>query len=145
MCRAEMLREKARENLSRAGGDKINTKPPLSKSPQLIDAPVHVRKSIADEAGVSEGTMHNYMEVTKQAPPSLLNAVKSGKLRINTAHRLLDKEIKKQLAIADQKLRFIEQNYPLKGEGSEAANQAIREQLMELLTHLNALKEAHNA
>ena len=84
----------------------------FTKSYKQNDAQINVHKAAADEAGISHGTVQNYMEVTKHGSPELIEGVKSGELKIGTAHRLLDKEITKQLNLADKQVRSIVETIP---------------------------------
>ena len=51
--------------------------------------PVHVRKAIAKEAGVSEQTVYKYMKVRELAPDEVLALVDAGEVNISAAHRAL--------------------------------------------------------
>ena len=91
MQKTELLRQKAKNNQMAAGGDKSRAGALFSESPKPEHEPTNVHETIAMKAGVSEGTLHNYMQVAKH--PQLLEKVKSGELKIDTAHRLTEKEI----------------------------------------------------
>ena len=146
ISKTELLRKKAKENQSRAGGDKsVNTGAGalFSKVSKPIEEPINIHKTVASEAGVSDGTVHNYLQIAKQGSPKLLEDVKSGKLKIGTAHRLLNAHIIKQLKHADKLYGYIEKNLPVKN--NPKANQEIKERLMGLMEKLEALKEAYNA
>jgi len=65
-----LLQDKARENRKGCNND-----------------PVHVRKIIAQEAGVSEQTVHKYMKIRELGTPELIKRVESGQTKISTAHR----------------------------------------------------------
>ena len=52
--------------------------------------PVHVRKTIAAEAGVSEQTVYRYMRILAQAEPGVVAQVDKGELKIGTAYSRLD-------------------------------------------------------
>ena len=106
-------------------------------------ASIDVRKAVANEAGVSHGTVQNYMEVAKHGTPELLESVKSGDMKIKTAYRLLDKEVMKRLKHADKLYDYIEANYPI--TGNDEANQFIKSRLMDLHRHLKTLLEVKNA
>jgi len=107
LAKAELLREKARQKQSRAGGDKKGDESLLAKTTKSTDGPVHVRKIVADDAGVGERTLHRYMDIKQNGSPELVNRVKSGELKIGTAHRMLGKEILKQLRNADKMYKFL--------------------------------------
>jgi len=72
-----LLREKAKQN--RSG---------------IQDIPVHVRKAIAKEAGVSEQTVYKYMKIRELGTPEQLQQVDSGQVKIGTAHRGLQVTVK---------------------------------------------------
>ena len=123
LSKVELLRQRAKENLRRGGrkkaGGQTTEKPsdkgaekPLSESYKQIGDSINVRKAVANEAGVSEGIVHNYVQVTKQGSPELVEDVRSGKVKIDAAHRLLDKEITKQLNLADKQVRSIVETIP---------------------------------
>jgi len=65
-----LLREKAKQN--RKGGH---------------GSPVHVRKAIAKEAGVSEQTVYRYMRIRELSTPEQLHNVETGQEKIGTAYR----------------------------------------------------------
>jgi len=145
LLKVDMLREKARRKQSYAGGDK--TKKPGDKGAGALSAKVskpeletaHVRKAIADEVGVSERTLHSYMQIKKHGTPQLQAAVQSGQLKIGTAHRLLSKEILRQLTHAGKMLAFIKSARP--PEGYEAADPEIHAKLTNLAKSMTALLE----
>ena len=148
LSKVELLRQQAKENLRRGGRKKaggqstekpsdIGAENPLPTVPvQNVDS-IDVRKAVANEAGVGYGTVQRYMEVAKHGSPELLEQVKSGELKINTARRLLDKEVMKRLKHADKLYDYIEENYPIKG--NEGANKIIHARLMDLHGHLKEL------
>lgn len=73
MRKANMLREQAKRNRSQNGCK-----------------PIHVRKTIAAEAGVSERTVQRYMRIIEMGDPGLVQQVEKGDLKIGTAHRMLE-------------------------------------------------------
>jgi len=135
LLKAEMLREKAQKNLS-LGGKKGGGKP-LSVMTKPEMKPVHVQKAIAAEAGVGEEKLYNYMQIKEHGSPQLLEQVQSGELKIGTAHRLLTKEILKQLNHVDKILRYIEDCKP--AEGYKAADPEIHSRLINLSNLYRAL------
>lgn len=141
LTKEEMLREKARKNQSQAGGDKTGNGALLSKSSTHLDEKLSVRKVHAANAGVSEGTLHNYMQIKNSANPELLERVKKGELKIGTAHRMLTKEIIKQLKRADKMYAFIAEGLPIKD--NPEATQAIQDRLIELSKQLQTLQEKY--
>jgi len=70
-CMAEMLRQKAKENLAFKG---------------KVDEHVNVQKSIAAAAGVSEQMVHRYMKVVGSADPEMIEQLRRGEIRVNTAY-----------------------------------------------------------
>ena len=123
LSKVELLRQKAKENLRRGGrkkaGEQIPEKPseigaekPFSESYKQNDESINAHKVAAREAGVSDGTLHNYLQVTKQGSPELIEDVRSGKIKIDAAHRLLEKQITKQLNQADKQIRSIVEAIP---------------------------------
>ena len=140
MAKTELLRVKAKENLRRGGYKKpggIRAEEPLAESPKPDNGPINVREAIATEAGISGRTIQNYMQISKH--PHLLEKVKNGELKIDTAHRLLDKEILKQLKQAGKLYNFIEENYPSKND--DEANQEIKSRLEALQGHLETCRQ----
>ena len=137
MLKEELLRKIARKKQSEAGGDKKSEGSLLSKMKQPNDEQYHVRKDIAAESGVSEGTLYSYTQVKEHGSPELLASVQSGELKINTAHRLLTKEIIKQLSRADKMYKFISEAIP--PEGLQAANPEMYEKLADLAATLREL------
>jgi len=134
LLKADMLREKARKNLSLGGKGGLNTEnneEPLSLSSTKKNEPVNVRKEIANEAGVGQTTLHRYTQIKEKGSPKLIEGVKSGKIKIKTAHRMLTDEILKQLKLADGMYRFIakvmktcdDKNHPIYGKLHELSTQ----------------------
>ena len=66
-----------------------------------------VRKALADEIGISERSLQTYLQIKEQGSPELLAAVQSGELKIGTAHKLLPKQIMKQLRQFDETFKFV--------------------------------------
>ena len=124
LSKVELLRQKAKDNQIRAGGDKTRAGALLSEVSKLEEEPINVRKAMADEVGVSEGTIHNYVQITKHGSPELLERVRSGDIKIDTAHRLQVKEIVKQIKRVDELYSCIRRNIPI--EGDPVANQEIK-------------------
>ena len=130
LAKAELLREKAKNNQIRAGGDKSRAGALFSKSSKNKDETLNVFKTLAAQANVSDGTLHRYMEIKKNGSPELLEKVKTGELKIGTAHRRLGKEIIKQLKQADKMYAFIEKHVPF--EDNDEANREIFAELTKL-------------
>ena len=137
LCKAEMLREKAKANLSKVGGDRKSKKSPLAKRPEAVEKPINVRKAIANEAAVGEKTLYMYAQVKEEGSPALLEKVKSGEIKIGTAYRMLAKEIVKQLKQADKWYVYIMERYPF--DNNEEGNLIIRDRLHGLAHKLQEL------
>jgi len=73
MRKVDMLRQQARQNRSQAGCE-----------------PIHVRKTIAAEAKVSERTVQRYMKIIEIGGPELAAQVEKGEKTIGAAHRILE-------------------------------------------------------
>ena len=132
--------------MSRGGGDKkseLAKKSGLTKITNLNDDTIDVRKVIAEETGVGQGTVQRYIQLSKQASPELLEKVKTGEMKINTAHRLLIPEVLKQLRYIDKLYDFIEKHVPIIGD--DDANREIKKEMDELMKSLNRLRGPKNA
>ena len=121
-------------------GEKEGGFPKVSK---LDNNPINVYKAVAKEADLSNGTVHKYMQILKHGNPQLIEAVKTGQLKIGTAHRLLDSEIIKQLKHADKLYRFIVKNLPAIEDTPHIHE--VRTELAKLKTQLEALIESAGA
>ena len=102
------------------------------------EEPIDIRSAIAAEAGVSRGTVQNYMEIAKHGPPELLEQVQSGALKIGKAHSMLHKEVMKRMKYADGLLNYLDRHLPI--EDDEEANKKIMAQLWELHLMLSQLR-----
>jgi len=160
--RADILRDVARKRQSSAGGDKTGeqegisdeksnafpkTNPDgkgagalLAKMTSIDDETINVRELHAQDANVSERTLHNYQKLKAQAHPGLLARVQSGEIKINTAHRMLTSEIIKKLDQADKMYKFVSRAIP--PEGLKAANPELYEKLTQLAETLDRLVAA---
>jgi hypothetical protein len=136
--KAEMLREQARKNQIRAGRDIHRADKLLSKTSICQKDPIHVQKALAVEAGVSEGTFYNYMQIKREGTPELTEKVTSGEMKIGTAHKLLGKEIIKQLTLADKMYKYIVKNIPTEDDDT---NRVIYEELYKLQEKLMLLTD----
>ena len=141
LLKAELLREKAQKNLTKSGGDRKSEKSGLSSSSKPEIDPVHVRKETAKEAGVAEGKLFNYQQIKQHGSPALLAKVQSGELQVGTAHRLLTKELLKQLRDGDKMLKFIQSVAPPEGYKNAAPEihnklASLSQTLQELLAKL---------
>ena len=143
MSKAELLKEKAKERLKQAGGDKYGKETPLIESPLAKEEPINVRKAVAEEAGISERNLYLYNQIKEQGSPALIEAVKNGELKIGTAYRMLPKQIEKQLKEADKMVEYIKENLPqVKGEGMKAS---LNQQFLGLAAQLRALLDEEDS
>ena len=133
LCKTELLRKKAKENQIAAGGDKTRPGALSAKMPK----PINVDKIVSDESGVGDGTVKRYAHIKKHADPDLLQKVQSGEVKIGTAHRLLDPQVKKELKRLGDMYRFIAKHIHL--VQNEADKQALDERLADLQGHLAVL------
>ncbi|MCL2604524.1 MAG: hypothetical protein FWD90_08590 [Defluviitaleaceae bacterium] len=108
MKKADMLRARARENLTHGGRPSkeekccdLGTEKGLTLSSNHKLPAVNVRETLASEAGLSEGKLSQYQQILRQGSPELIAAVKSGKIKIGTAFRLIPNEIAKELTKAE--------------------------------------------
>jgi len=62
LAKAELLKEKAKNNQILSGGDKSRVGAVLTEKTKFENQPINVRKILASEAGISEDTMNKYME-----------------------------------------------------------------------------------
>ena len=128
LLKEDMLKERAKENKSQNGGDKKSKKSELSKVSKPDFKRVRVQKDMAKEANVSEGTLYNYTQIKERGAPELLAKVKSGELKIGTAHRML--ETNKQLRKANKWYQYILDSMP--AEGYKDKDPEIHEKLVGL-------------
>jgi len=108
LVKTEMLQERAQRNLTRGGRPKKGAEKPSAKLTKPETESAQVRKILADEIGTSERTLHNYLQIKEHGSPQLLAKVQSGEMKIGTAHKLLTKEILKQLKRTDETYKYIE-------------------------------------
>ena len=80
-------------------------------------------------------TAQRYKDIKSHGSPELLNQVKNGEIKINTAHRKLGKEIIKQLNKADKIYDYLEKNLKTIEPGSEE-----EKLLRSILSQLESLK-----
>ena len=139
LAKAELLREKAKSNQILSGGDKSRDGAVLTEKTKFENQPINVRKILASEAGISEDTMNKYMQVKRDGSPELVEKVKNGELKIGTAHRMLGKEIIKQLKLADKMYKVIGRYIPYKDNNE--ANAEVYKGLTELRELLCVLSD----
>ena len=136
LLKEEMLKEKAKENLTRGGRPRKQTnEKPSTKVSKPDFKRVDVQKSLATDADVSIGTFSRYTQVKEHAPPELLDQVKSGQIKIGTAHRIL--ETNKQLRKANKMYEYILDSKP--AEGYKEKDPEIYEKLLGLSSLLDKL------
>ncbi|MCL2197554.1 MAG: hypothetical protein FWB80_01390 [Defluviitaleaceae bacterium] len=135
--KAELFREKAKRNKIRSGRDRHRAGEVLSETSICQKNPINVRKELATEADVSEGNLHYYMQIKNEGSPELLEKVKSGEMKIGSAHRLLGKQILKELKLADGMYKYILANIPTE---DEEVNRVIYEGLAELREKLREIQ-----
>ena len=143
LAKAEMLRERARRKQSQAGGDKKSAESLRTKTSNSVSKSVdslNVLNALADDAGVGRGTIQRYMELKESGNPELVSRVKSGELKIGTAHRMLGKEVLKQLDRADKMYEYIHANLQnVLKDATEAEASAIDACLSGLSRQIDAL------
>jgi len=140
-----IMREKAKKRQKNAGGDRKSEKYEGSLPPERTshnDMPLEARNELAAQAGVSNGNFSYYIDILKNGCPQLINKVKSGEMKIGTAHRLLKKETLKELRKADKMYKAIAEYLPHVTE--EAAKSQINnglDGLAHMLQELISLSE----
>ena len=158
ISKTELLRQQARENQKRGGRMKPGFAKPLTESSNPETEPINLRAAIANEAGLGEGTVQNYMQVAKHGTPELHEAVRCGEIKIDKARRLLDQnELQKKLKLANRVFYAIERNVTkLRAkqqgltpdqlyEGEAEAMADIDTRLAALLKHARKLRRAYGA
>ena len=136
LCKEEVLRAKAREKQSQAGGDRKSEKSLLPKRTTLPEEPMDVREAIAKQADVGHSTVQRYMQIKNSGKPELLEQVQNGELKIGTAHRLLMPEIERQLDQMDIMYANMQAQLPLE---DEEHNRNIIQQLEKLAEQIRRL------
>jgi len=138
LLKADLIRKKAQIKQSKAGGDKKSSKTEGSLCPKSSKPnPVRYWEDVADDAGVGKGTFHRYTEIKQHGRPELLTDTQSGELKIGTAHRLLPKEIMKQLRQADKDFSFLQR--VIEANSSSDLPQETQDKLSQLPTLLQEL------
>ena len=133
----ELLREKAKKKQSAAGQATTGVGQLFSKSSGQLESGINTHEATAEIADISEGTLHNYMQLKKSGNQSLLSQVQAGNLKIGTARRMLPKELRKQFTTTDRKLKYISMNLPL--EDNPQATQELYHRLEKLRQKLQNL------
>ncbi|MCL2198339.1 MAG: hypothetical protein FWB80_05410 [Defluviitaleaceae bacterium] len=131
LVKTELLREKAKINLKRGGK-------PLPKTTKLHPKDVvNIQKATANEAGVSKGTVSRYTQIKENGDPELLAKVKSGELKIGTAHRMMTETVSR-LKQANKMYAYIEERFPF---DDDEINTKIQNGLQGLAAQLQKLIE----
>ena len=151
LVKADMLREKAQRNLTRGGRPKKGTEKPLPKLTKPKLETVNVQEATATDADVSKGTLYSYLQIKEHGSPQLLAKVRSGELKIGTAHKLLTNEILKQLKKADKMYESIadalspqtarQNGTDINDPVYKANKQAIQTRLAQLSVTLHELRD----
>jgi len=136
LCKEEVFRAKAKENKIRSGGDKTKAGAVLAKKTKPDGEPINVRKALAAEASVSDGTLKNYLQVKNSDNQELLEKVQKGELKIGTAHKMLMPQIEKQLDDVDRMLAYIKKHLPLADAEKDSL---IRNELNKLAAQLKGV------
>ena len=127
----------------------ISTNPYITRPDKLLppvareeDIPINFRKAVAQEVGLSHGTVQNYMQVAKEGTPELLARVQSGEIKIKTARRLLESELIKDIKAAHKLVDDLEEIYPI--EGDDEYNAYVKGLLQRLHEPLEQLRRARD-
>jgi len=136
LCKEEVLREKAKKNLTKGGRPKKGEEKPSPKRTTLPTERIDIQKALAKQADVGNGRVQRYMQIKNSGKPQLLEQVQNGELKIGTAHRLLMPEIEKQLDQMDIMYANMQAQLPLE---DEEHNRNIIEQLNKLAEQIRRL------
>ena len=124
----DVLRERASKK--RGGRPKKSSEKPSPEMTTLDDAKIDVQKALAAEANVSVGNFSYYMDIRNNGSPELIKKVQSGEIKIGTAHRLLPKQLLKEMCMADKMYKSIAQH------ASAITDEATRAQIRDGLDNL---------
>jgi hypothetical protein len=149
LTKKDLLREKAKKNQILGGVEKSRAGKLLAKTSNPKKETIDVRKILAKEAGVGDRTLHRYMQVKKEGNPELVEKVKSGEIKIGTAHKMLGKEIIKQLKEASKLYKEIAKQIPYKNNDEANADiykklENLRELLCEFMEKIERTKHHAN-
>ena len=135
----ELLKQQAREHIKRGWGDQKSEKSALTKLSKPVVESINLRKAIAGEAGISEGTVENYMDIRKNGDPELMEQVRKGEMKIYAAQQRMEATMIKRLKKAERMYLEMYDYLPLENdpEGNREAY-AILTALYEKLTKLIA-------
>ena len=102
---------------------------------------------MAEEAGVSKGTLYNYQQLKENSPPEVTEQVLNGEVKINAAYRQMKenaadysdnfKAIMRQFKQSDKILAYLENQLPL--EDADEDNEIIVERLKALSAEFKEL------
>jgi len=141
LMKEELLRELARKNQMLGGREKSRAAKLLVKK---TNGAINVRKSMAADADVSEKTLQRYTQIKKDGDAELLQKVKSGELKIGTAHKMLTSQIMKHLKIATQMYKYIQKHTRADDEGINNRLLILQDLLNRLCEKLEGVKHAEN-
>jgi len=136
----ELLREQAQKKQSAAGGDKTRGGTLFSKSSERLNT----HKTLADEAGVSDGTLHNYLQIKKDGDPTLIEKVQSGELKIGTAHKMLGAQMINRLKFCDKTHKYIAKHAPEDDKEVNTRLAGLKNLLDKLIEKVEGVKNAKN-
>ena len=111
--------------------------------PKSSTGTLHVQRDTAKNANVSKGSLVRYKQIMQEGSPALIEDVKSGKLKIGTAHRLLPSRVEKRLMEAEKMCKYIFEHLNLVTDENEKAD--VNEKLLFLREQLAELMEKRKA
>ena len=98
----DVFKEKAKENLSKSGGDK---KSGWEISPNPIIEPMETRKELAKIANVSDNTISKVKVIESKATPEVKAQLSAGDMSINQAYKEIKQEEKQSIVAAERKAK----------------------------------------
>ena len=98
----DVFKEKAKENLSKSGGDK---KSGWEISPNPIIEPMETRKELAKIANVSDNTISKVKVIEAKATPEVKAQLSAGDMSINQAYKEIKQEEKQSIVAAERKAK----------------------------------------
>ena len=100
----DVFRVKAKENLSKTGGDK---KSGLQKSVKPIINAVNTQKELSKVASVSHDTIDKVKKIQEKAPEEVRAKLSTGEVSINQAYQKIKKEEKKDIEDKQKQIPII--------------------------------------
>lgn len=97
----DVFKEKAKENLSKTGGDR---KSALQISANPIITPIDTRKELAKVAQVSHDTIAKVKHIEQKASPEVKAKLNTGEVSINQVYQEIKKEEKQEAKKQERKL-----------------------------------------